>query len=79
MVMEGLANKEIAARMSVSESRIKALLQRTFLKLGVRTRTQLVRVLMQASTGRQPRIESPLYRGWSMKSDSNREAVGQES
>jgi DNA-binding NarL/FixJ family response regulator len=53
-VLEGLANKEIGASMGVSESSIKALLQRTFLKLGVHTRSQLVRVLMEESVGTSP-------------------------
>ncbi|MCU1237280.1 MAG: two component transcriptional regulator, LuxR family [Candidatus Solibacter sp.] len=53
-VLAGLANKEIGANMGVSESCIKALLQRAFLKLGVRTRSQLVRVLMEASVGTPP-------------------------
>ena len=53
LVLEGLANKEIAVRMAVSESCVKALLQRAFLKLGVRTRGQLVRVLMERSLGAQ--------------------------
>jgi DNA-binding NarL/FixJ family response regulator len=47
-VLKGLANRQIAARMGVSESAIKALLQRAFLKLGVHTRGQLVRVLMES-------------------------------
>ncbi len=53
-VLQGLANKEIGASMGVSESFIKALLQRAFLKLGVRTRGQLVRVLMEESFGVPP-------------------------
>jgi two-component system response regulator NreC len=51
LVLEGLANKEIAVRMVVSESCVKALLQRVFLKVGVRTRGQLVRFLMERSPG----------------------------
>lgn len=51
LVLDGLANKEIGVRMGVSESCIKALLQRAFLKLGVHTRGQLVRVLMEKSIG----------------------------
>lgn len=53
LVLEGLTNKEIAARMGVSESCIKALLLRVFLKMGVHTRGQLVRVLMEKSMGAQ--------------------------
>jgi DNA-binding NarL/FixJ family response regulator len=51
LVLEGLTNKGIATRMSVSESCIKALLQRVFLKMGVHTRGQLVRILMEKSMG----------------------------
>jgi predicted ArsR family transcriptional regulator len=39
-----LANKEIAARMEMPESRVKGTLQRLFAKNGVRTRSHLVRV-----------------------------------
>ena len=54
LVVEGLANKEIGARMGVSESFVKAVLQRTFLKLGVRSRSQLVRILLEESSGARP-------------------------
>lgn len=46
-VFEGMANKEIAEQLNVSESAIKASLQQLFSKTGVRTRTQLVRVAME--------------------------------
>ncbi len=46
-VFEGLANKEIAARIGVSESSIKATLQQLFSKTGVRTRSQLVRIVLE--------------------------------
>jgi len=46
-VFEGLANKEIAARIGVSESSVKATLQQLFLKTGVRTRSQLVRIVLE--------------------------------
>jgi DNA-binding NarL/FixJ family response regulator len=46
-VFEGLANKEIADRLRVSESAIKASLQQLFSKTGVRTRSQLVRVALE--------------------------------
>jgi DNA-binding NarL/FixJ family response regulator len=45
-VFEGLANKEIAARIGVSESSVKAILQQLFSKTGVRTRSQLVRIAL---------------------------------
>jgi DNA-binding NarL/FixJ family response regulator len=47
-VFEGLAKKEIAERISVSESSVKATLQQLFSKTGVRTRSQLVRVAFGA-------------------------------
>ncbi len=46
-VFEGLANKEIASRISVTESSVKATLQQLFSKTGVRTRSQLVRVALE--------------------------------
>ncbi len=48
-VFEGLANKEIAAKMGVSESSVKATLQQLFDKTGVRTRSQLVRLALEGS------------------------------
>ena len=46
-VLEGLPNKQIAARIGVSESAIKATLQQIFSKTGVRTRSQLVRIVLE--------------------------------
>lgn len=46
-VFEGLANKEIAARLGISESSVKAALQQLFRKTGVRTRSQLVRIALE--------------------------------
>lgn len=46
-LMEGLANKEIAAQLNLSESAVKAALQVLFNKTGVRTRSQLVRVALE--------------------------------
>ena len=46
-VFEGLANKEIAARIGASESSVKATLQQLFSKTGVRTRSQLVRIVLE--------------------------------
>lgn len=46
-VLEGLSNKEIAWRLQISESYVKAILQRLFQKTGVRTRGQLVRVAVE--------------------------------
>ncbi len=46
-VFEGLVNKEIAERIGVSESSVKATLQQLFSKTGVRTRGQLVRIALE--------------------------------
>jgi DNA-binding NarL/FixJ family response regulator len=46
-VFEGLANKEIADRIGVSESSVKATLQQLFSKTGVHTRSQLVRIALE--------------------------------
>ena len=46
-VFEGLSNKEIAARLSISEASVKSALQQLFVKTGVRTRSQLVRVALE--------------------------------
>ena len=47
LVVQGLANKEIAARMEMSESTVKNTIQQLFAKTGVRTRSQLVRVALE--------------------------------
>ena len=46
-VLEGLSNKEIAGRLQISESYVKAILQTLFEKSGVRTRGQLVRAALE--------------------------------
>ena len=48
-VFEGLTNKEIAYRIGVSQSSVKATLQNLFEKTGVRTRGQLVRIALEHS------------------------------
>ncbi len=50
-IFEGLSNKEIAARLGVSESAVKATLQQLFQKTRVRTRSQLVRIALETSLG----------------------------
>jgi PAS domain S-box-containing protein len=47
LLVQGLANKEIAARMNLSESSVKNTLQQLFAKTEVRTRAQLVRVALE--------------------------------
>jgi two-component system, NarL family, nitrate/nitrite response regulator NarL len=46
-ILDGLANKEIAWKLKVSESSIKAVIQELFHKAGVRTRSQLVRIAIE--------------------------------
>jgi DNA-binding NarL/FixJ family response regulator len=46
-LVQGLANKEIAANMDISESTVKNTLQQLFARTGVRTRSQLVRVALE--------------------------------
>jgi PAS domain S-box-containing protein len=47
LLVQGLANKEIASRMEISESTVKNTLQQLFAKTSVRTRAQLVRVALE--------------------------------
>ena len=47
-VLEGLANKEIGARIGLTETSVKAVLQKLFEKIGVRSRSQLVRYAIEA-------------------------------
>ena len=47
LVVQGLANKEIASHMQISESAVKNTLQQLFAKTEVRTRGQLVRVALE--------------------------------
>jgi DNA-binding NarL/FixJ family response regulator len=50
-VFEGLSNKEIGARLGMSESTVKGTLQHLFQKTGVRTRGQLVRIAVEQFAG----------------------------
>ena len=47
-ILEGLSNKEIGAQLNLSESLVKSVVQRLFEKLGVRSRSQLVRVAIES-------------------------------
>jgi len=47
LLVQGLANKEIAAQIEISESAVKNTIQQLFAKTGVRTRSQLVRVALE--------------------------------
>lgn len=46
-VFAGLSNKEIGAHLNISEASVKSALQQLFVKTGVRTRSQLVRVALE--------------------------------
>mgnify|MGYP000423044043 CR=1 FL=1 len=46
-LLEGLANKEVAAQLRISESAVKSSIQSLFAKTGVRTRSQLVRIALE--------------------------------
>ena len=46
-IFQGLTNKEIAARLDISEGAVKASLRQLFEKLKVRTRAQLVKVALE--------------------------------
>lgn len=47
LVMEGYANKEIAGELGCSEPAVKGIIQQLFHKSGTRTRSQLVRVVLE--------------------------------
>jgi DNA-binding NarL/FixJ family response regulator len=51
-VLEGLTNLKIAARLGVTEGAVKSTLQQLFEKTNVRTRSQLVRVAVEASVAK---------------------------
>lgn len=50
-VANGLSNRKIGDRLGVSEGTIKATLQQLFMKAGVRTRSQLLRLALDGSFG----------------------------
>lgn len=47
LVSEGLTNREIGAQIGISEGSVKAALQQLFSKLGVRSRSRLVRIALE--------------------------------
>jgi two-component system nitrate/nitrite response regulator NarL len=49
-ILDGLSNREIALKLHMSESSVKAVVQELFDKAGVRTRSQLVRVAIEKHT-----------------------------
>jgi DNA-binding NarL/FixJ family response regulator len=50
-ILSGLTNRRIAQQIGASESTVKATLQQLFDKTGVRTRSQLVRILLADQIG----------------------------
>ncbi len=46
-VFAGSSKKEIAANLNISEASVKSALQQLFTKTGVRTRSQLVRIVLE--------------------------------
>ena len=52
-IYSGLTNKEIAVKLDISEGYVKAVLQQLFAKTGVRTRSQLVRIALEAQFARR--------------------------
>ena len=47
LILQGLTNREIAARLEVAESAVKAALRQVCAKLSVHTRSQLVKVAIE--------------------------------
>jgi DNA-binding NarL/FixJ family response regulator len=50
-VVDGLSNRKIADRLGMSEGTVKSTLQQLFAKVGVRTRSQLVRAALEGALG----------------------------
>jgi DNA-binding NarL/FixJ family response regulator len=46
-ILDGFTNKEIGLSLKMSESSIKAVIQELLQKAGVRTRSQLVRIVIE--------------------------------
>jgi two-component system, NarL family, nitrate/nitrite response regulator NarL len=46
-IFQGLSNREIGARLDISESAVKSSLRQIFNKLGVRTRAQVVKIALE--------------------------------
>jgi DNA-binding NarL/FixJ family response regulator len=57
-VVDGLSNRKIAYRLGVSESTVKSTLQQLFAKVGVRTRSQLVRAALEGALGTAAKAEN---------------------
>jgi DNA-binding NarL/FixJ family response regulator len=53
-VSEGLTNREIASSLILSTKTVEAHLSRAFSKLGVTSRTQLARIIIESAPNGQP-------------------------
>ena len=72
LLVEGLSNKEIAARMEVSESSIKNTLQQLFAKTNVRTRAQLVGIAFEHHRDDSAVPRAPVLRNRSLGAEARR-------
>lgn len=67
LICEGLSNKEVAYRLSLSEQTVKCHLNRIFKKTGLRNRTQLMKIFYNTaivSTGARGENESLTHLNW---------------
>ena len=63
LVAEGLANKAIATRLGISGRTVEGHLNHVFVKLGVVSRTELVRLALAGSAGRSRGEHDPAHPG----------------
>jgi two-component system, NarL family, nitrate/nitrite response regulator NarL len=55
-ILSGLTSRKIADQLGASESTVKAILQKLFDKTGVRTRSQLVRIMLADASARSNQL-----------------------